>query len=317
MNSKRYVMTASELFNIFILASFIGWIYECIYCTVKTTRWQNRGFLFGPICPIYGLGFVGGSALMQLPVISGSRSGGEISLPLLFLVCAAGSAVLEYVTSYLLEKLFHARWWDYSHVPLNINGRICLPATLGFGAAGVIILGFLLPYLRASIPAPSVSIPVLAQEIISLVLMGLFGADLALSVSSVTRLLDTLEKMEAGFDERMEAGYHHIGKTQRVLAGKITDAGHAVADKLEIPARLEAAGDKKDALLSQVKGLTHLQVNSLMNIEVFSSVRHANLAGRMKELLRRSRKNEIEMAAEPEKQREKTDGTKQRTNDTQ
>ena len=85
----------------------------------------------------------------------------------------------------------------------------------------------------------------------------------------------------------------------------------------EIPARLEAAGDKKDDLLSQVKGLTHLQVNSLMNIEVFSSVRHANLAGRMKELLRRSRKNEIEMAAEPEKQREKTDGTKQRTNDTQ
>ena len=295
-------MSASELFNIFIFASFIGWIYECIYCTVKTTRWQNRGFLFGPICPIYGLGFIGGTALIRLPAISGAGTGGGVSLPLLFLVCAAGSAVLEYSTSFLLEKLFHARWWDYSHIPLNINGRICLPATLGFGAAGTVILGFLLPYLKTSIPAPAVTIPVNVQEFLSLLLMCMFGADLALSVSSVTRLLDTLEKIEAGFDEKMEARYDPIGKTQRAIAGKITDAGHAVADRLEIPARLEAAGDKKDALLAQVKGLTNLQINSLMNIEVFSSVKHANLAGKIKELLNLRGKTEAVNINEQEEQ---------------
>ena len=131
----------SKYFIEFIVYSFCGWIWECCYCTVRTHKWQNRGFLYGPIVPIYGTGAVAAMLIFgglgrTYPFLDGA------ALPVwkLFLICAAASAVLEYLTSYTLERIFHARWWDYSDMPLNVNGRICLPATTLFGVAGVLIV---------------------------------------------------------------------------------------------------------------------------------------------------------------------------------
>ena len=92
---------------LFTVYSFFGWIFECTYCTFKTNRWENRGFLFGPIIPIYGFGAIAASIVFGL--IPQVKTAG-LNLWQIFLVCAVGSAILEYITSFLLEKIFHAVW---------------------------------------------------------------------------------------------------------------------------------------------------------------------------------------------------------------
>jgi len=114
----------------FLLYSMLGWLYESVMYTVKQRRFINRGFLNGPYCPIYGVG-----AVMNLLLL------GNMQHPVwLFLAGAAVSCTLEYLTSWLMEVLFHARWWDYRKYPLNLNGRICLYGALVFGALSVLLI---------------------------------------------------------------------------------------------------------------------------------------------------------------------------------
>ena len=262
-------MPVSYFFNVFIIGSFAGWIYECIYCTIVTTRWQNRGFLFGPICPIYGTGLVGGKLVFQylIPWIRFRSSGGQQAaeyvlrkpenasqILMIFLISALGSAILEYSTSWILEKLFHARWWDYSDAPLNVNGRICLPATLGFGAAGVLIVGYILPFIDSRLNM-RLSVPL--EELISLLFMFIMSADLVLSVSAVTRLLERIESMESVFDDRLEATYEPIGRAQRAAARKIVsvkDSAGQVLDSVKEGAS-GLVGSVKDSATGFVGGV--------------------------------------------------------------
>ena len=127
-------MWICKYFVYFIIFSFFGWIWETIYCTVKNREWANRGFLFAPLCPIYGVGAV------AIILVANNIGVSNYQWWHIFIIAVLGSMVLEYVTSWLLEKLFHAYWWDYSDMPLNINGRICLPCSLGFGVAGLIVI---------------------------------------------------------------------------------------------------------------------------------------------------------------------------------
>ena len=101
-------------FLYFIIYSFLGWLYESILCSITGKKLVNRGFLNGPVCPVYGFG-----ALLIVLVFYGK----ETSLLPLFLSSMVLTSVVEYFTAVLLEKLFHARWWDYSGRPFNIHGR--------------------------------------------------------------------------------------------------------------------------------------------------------------------------------------------------
>ena len=121
-------MWLSRYICLFFIYSFMGWIYETLYCTIKNGKWENRGFLFGPACPIYGTGAVAISVIMKVTIGNGI----VLSLWQIFLIAFIGSAGLEYITSWGLEKLFHAAWWDYSDFPLNLHGRISLFTSLGF-----------------------------------------------------------------------------------------------------------------------------------------------------------------------------------------
>lgn len=197
-------MIVAQYFDYFIIFSFIGWAYECIYCTVKEKHWQNRGFLFGPICPIYGCGVVG--ALIIFHLLPPMTGGTAYPVWEIFLVCAVGSAIMEFVTSWVLEKWFHAVWWDYSNVPLNLQGRICLPATCGFGLAGIVVVKFVLPFLET---LPTEAHPI-ENEVLSLMFAVLLGMDLALTVASLTKILDRMSEVEKEFNERMEAGYQTV-----------------------------------------------------------------------------------------------------------
>jgi uncharacterized membrane protein len=134
----------------------------------------------------------------------------KIPMWMIFLICSIGSAILEYATSYVLEKIFHAVWWDYSDMPLHLNGRICLPASVGFGVAGILVTRFLVPFVLTH----SSSTPSNLSQFLALFFMFLFGADMALTVASLSSLIEKMEGAQEIFDDKMEDGF-------QVLATKL------------------------------------------------------------------------------------------------
>lgn len=123
----------------FMFYSVLGWCYESLLCSILQRSFVNRGFLRGPYCPIYGLGAVLDLLMLQ-----------NIDHPaLLFLGGAALACALEYVVSWGMERLFHARWWDYSDHRFNLNGRICLLGAVAFGAFAVLLIKGIHPVITA------------------------------------------------------------------------------------------------------------------------------------------------------------------------
>lgn len=129
-------MDISRYFLCFALYSFVGWAYETIFYTVQQKKIVNSGFLNGCWCPIYGIGAF---------LISGFL--GNIENPVkLFFMGMVLTCTLEYAVSWVLEKLFNKRWWDYTGWPLNINGRVCLIGGIAFGTFAVLFIKYLYPF---------------------------------------------------------------------------------------------------------------------------------------------------------------------------
>ena len=132
------VYTFLEYFLVFILYSFLGWFIEVMLSFIQHKKFINRGFLIGPYCPIYGFG-------MLLIIFLLKEYTGE---PLvLFILSMVICLVLEYMTSYLMELIFKARWWDYSSKKFNINGRVCLEYAIFFGIGGTLIMYVVHPFV--------------------------------------------------------------------------------------------------------------------------------------------------------------------------
>ncbi|WP_029233300.1 putative ABC transporter permease [Butyrivibrio sp. VCB2006] len=204
-------MLIAQYFIEFIFYSFLGWVWESIYCTANEKKWADRGFLFGPICPIYGSCVVVTSIVFSLfPALS------DPSFPIwgIFIICYIGSAVAEFGTSWVLEKRFHARWWDYSHMPLNIQGRICVPVSIAFGVAGVLIVKYLIPFVTdaRALFNPYVTV------FFALVLAMIFGADFALTEASLNALLKNVEEMHQEFNARAQDNYEKLASKTEALA---------------------------------------------------------------------------------------------------
>lgn len=130
---------------LFTIYSIMGWIMEVISGIIQRHKFVNRGFLIGPYCPIYGFGGIAitillGNFMETMEAVSITDS---IWISSIVIMCICG--VLEYLTSYLMEKLFHARWWDYHRFKFNINGRICLETLIPFTIIGQLILRYANP----------------------------------------------------------------------------------------------------------------------------------------------------------------------------
>lgn len=218
-------MLVAQYFVEFIFYSFLGWVWESIYCTIKEKKWADRGFLFGPICPIYGSCVVGATIVFT----SFSRlSDPDFPIWGTFILCFIGSAIAEFMTSWILEKRFHARWWDYSNIPLNIQGRICFPVSLSFGVAGVLITKYLIPVvlnLRTSFPP-------LGYEILALILAAVFGADYALTEVSLSHLLNEVENMHKDFNEKAQENYEKIVRAPEIFRQKVQFEVNSIEEKV-------------------------------------------------------------------------------------
>ena len=134
-NIELFVQHLPQMVIIFALISFGGWVYETIYCSVVEGEFTKRGFLFGPTCPIYGIG-----ALAVCLVL------GQISNPfIVFIIGGFLATVIEYSTGLFLERRFKKKWWDYSMFKFNLHGRICPQASAVFGAFSVTSVFVLVP----------------------------------------------------------------------------------------------------------------------------------------------------------------------------
>ena len=129
-------MTVSEIIFYFTIYSFLGWFLEVLYASYKSKRFVNRGFLFGPFCPIYGFGVL--SLIILLQPIS--------SKPLLFFLGAILiTSSIEYLTGFILEFIFKTNWWDYSDKKYNLNGKICLKFSIYWGILSLFLFYFIHP----------------------------------------------------------------------------------------------------------------------------------------------------------------------------
>ena len=164
----------------FMIYSFIGWIMEVCLCLVTDKRFINRGFLIGPICPIYGYG-----VLLIVLLIDGNKS----DILSVFLKSILICSILEYSTSYLMEKIFDARWWDYSKKRFNINGRICLETMIPFGILGSGVILYLHPFISKLVGSLSNSLLI----IIGAITMVLFLTDYIISFNVLSKIKNEIK----------------------------------------------------------------------------------------------------------------------------
>lgn len=179
------------IFLYFFIYSVLGWIVETLYCRVMGGKWTNRGFLFGPYCPIYGLG-----ALLVIYFLKN-----YIDSPIkVFLFGMLFTTILEYITSFLLEKMFNAKWWDYSHMKFNINGRVCLLNSLEFAALGMILTYVIHPNVSEFV----LKFPTLLRQMISTSLLVIMSIDACSTVASLLNLKEKLAILD-DFREKIKA----------------------------------------------------------------------------------------------------------------
>ena len=170
------VIQLAYYFLLFILYSFGGWIVECIWTYFMKRKLENRGFLFGPICPIYGVG-----SLICVLLIGPLHLSWLLEFLLMVVLCD----VIEYITSVVLEKIYHVRWWDYTtESKLHLNGRISIETSIGFGVGGIFILHLIQPFFSRLL-AP---LSPLSLLVISGLLLIIFVADILLSLIAISNI---------------------------------------------------------------------------------------------------------------------------------
>lgn len=182
----------SYAFLLLMAYSLIGWCGEMVYCSIYQRKLcEKRGFLNGPVCPIYGHG-----ALIVLLCLHGGCRNPFLT----FLLGAILTSMVEYATSYAMENLFHMRWWDYSHYRFHINGRVCLLNSTLFGLASVFLCHVANPpitkWLENNIAAAGIPL--------AMILLAIYLTDIILSVRSAIQIGDRLAKLHAIHNELAE-----------------------------------------------------------------------------------------------------------------
>lgn len=199
--------------SLFLIYSFLGWCVEVSFAALTSGRFVNRGFLNGPLCPIYGFGVV--LVLYCLDPLK------EHLLPLFF-----GSMVLtsllEWITGFLLEKLFHQRWWDYSNEPFHLGGYICLRFSILWGLACVFVVRLVHPTVKLLLRMVPTAVGWLVLAVSALLLL----VDLLATVSAVNRLNRRLTQIDE-FAAKIREASDELGEN---LAERVLEAAEHGAD---------------------------------------------------------------------------------------
>ena len=213
----------------FFVYAFLGWCTEVSYAALVSGRFVNRGFLNGPVCPIYGVGVV--IVLFFLDPLRGNTF-------FLFVGSVLLTSLLEWLTGFVLEKIFHQRWWDYSNEPFNIGGYICLRFSIAWGLACLFVVEIIHPSILWLIH--------LIPHTLGLILLGLFAAGMAVDLAATVRTITRMNHQLTQLDElagRIKSLSNELGEN---LAERVIDAAErstGLREDLQ-----ENLDDVKDAL---------------------------------------------------------------------
>ena len=218
-----------DLVLLFFAYSLLGWCIEVVLKYRQFHRFINRGFLTGPVLPIYG----SGAALITVVVgwLSRFESGLGTTFALSFVLCGT----LEYLTSYVMEKRFHARWWDYSQKPMNLHGRVWIGNLVLFGLGGVAIVHLINPVLYRAFAA----VPFRTREIAAGIFLAIFIADYILTHFVLKLVKLGVESSEADDTEEIRQEIYALLSDKSVFHKRFADAYPEVIYRTErINARL-------------------------------------------------------------------------------
>ena len=235
--------TLVQLLWIFPIYSVLGWFMEVVYVSIKTSKFVNRGFLNGFICPIYGVG-----VCMMILILSPIKD----NLLLLFLGAMLFGSLVELVSGFLLFRIFRIRWWDYSDVPFNLNGYICLQLCLIWGALGVILMHFLQPpiaYLIQLLPGAALVVLLVAfyiYFIVDITITVLAIKKWSRDLEEITRLAARIRKSSDFIAE--EVGTSAIQAAQRIEESEIAEKSRKIKERVQT-----AAEDTRERVKARVE----------------------------------------------------------------
>lgn len=226
-------------FLLFIIYAFFGWVLEVVGKLIEQKKFINRGFLVGPYCPIYGVG------ALLITFLFKKYTDDPIAL---FIMAIVVCGVLEYLTSYFMEKIFHARWWDYSQRKFNINGRVCLDTIIPFGLLGMFIMYVSNPFLIEKLE----QLPELALNILFWVLLIIYIADNIISTNVISYVGKTTKEFGKNLDNTEEI----TRKVKEALIGKSALYRRLLSAYPKIQAIKVKIKEKQEELKRQVQEQT-------------------------------------------------------------
>ncbi|RHR06718.1 hypothetical protein DWX58_12220 [Pseudoflavonifractor sp. AF19-9AC] len=198
---------------IFFAYAFLGWCTEVSFAALVSGKFVNRGFLNGPVCPIYGFGVV-----IVLAFLEPLRH----NLLLLFLGSVLLTSALEWVTGFALEKIFHQRWWDYSNEPFNLGGYICLRFSIAWGLACLFVVKILHPSILLAIRLIPKPVGIALLVILSLIM----AVDLVATVRTIAKINRSLGQIDE-LAAKIKSASNEFGEN---LADKVLDVAEKSAD---------------------------------------------------------------------------------------
>ena len=215
----------------FFIFGFAGWCMEVALKYHKYHRFINRGFLTGPILPIYGFGVV------LITVVVGNLASVESGVVMTFAMSMVICGIVEYLTSFVLEKIFHARWWDYSQKPMNLNGRVWIGNLILFGLAGVAIIHIVNPVLFSALDR----IPLNIRKVIAAVLLAVLAADFVISYFVLKLVKVGVDGSDADNTEEISKEVRALLTNRSYFYRRFSDAYPEVVYKTErVQARIAA-----------------------------------------------------------------------------
>lgn len=198
-------------FLLYFIYSIIGWFLEVGLAFYEHKKFVNRGFLIGPYCPIYGVG-----CLLLTILLSKYINEPRVIFAFSIFICAT----LEYLTSYLMEKIFKLRWWDYSNMKFNINGRICLETLIPFGIIGVLVVKYISPFLINTVNSINFNVLV----IINIIILSILITDILISFNVVFNLKNVTRNLNKDSTEEIKKAIYKFIHNNIFMYNRIVKA---------------------------------------------------------------------------------------------
>ena len=243
--------TLLEVSLYFFIYAFLGWVCESIYCSIGNNKIINRGFLNGPICPVYGFG-----ALIVIFFLDNHQD----SIIEIFMYGLILTSILEYTTGYLLETIFNTTWWDYSDEKYNLKGRVCIKNSILFGLMSVILMEVIhkiILNLVASIPLLLI-IFLVASSIVLLVI------DLSFTVISMNKLNTKLKSLECIIKELKNINIH-LDQFDDVNLNHLFDI---------LKNKGDLKSEKVDDIINKILNIRLKSTNQRRIIKAFPNMKH-------------------------------------------